>query len=71
MGTNPIGKTDFDVFDQQTAEFFRSKDSEAVARKNMNANEEWVHSADGRMLLLETQKTPIYDRKGQVIGDSV
>lgn len=68
MGTNPIGKTDFDVFDQQTAEFFRSKDSEAVARKNMNANEEWVHSADGRMLLLETQKTPIYDRKGQVIG---
>ncbi len=68
MGTNPVGKTDYDVFDQQTAEFFRSKDSEAVARKNMNANEEWVHSADGRMLLLETQKTPIYDRKGQMIG---
>ncbi len=68
MGTNPVGKTDYDAFDQQTAEFFRSKDSEAMARKNMNANEEWVHSADGRMLLLETQKTPIYDRKGQLIG---
>ena len=68
MGTNPIGKTDYDVFDQQTAEFFRAKDSEAVARKNMNANEEWVHSADGRIILLETQKTPIYDRKGNFIG---
>src|SRR5690606_37075597 len=68
MGKNPIGQTDYDVFDHETASFSRAKDNEAIARKNMNMNEEWVHGADGRVLLLETQKTPIYDRKGRFIG---
>ena len=68
MGKNPVGQTDYDVFDHETASFFRAKDNEAMARKNMNVNEEWVNSADGRALLLETQKTPIYDRKGRFIG---
>ncbi len=68
MGKNPVGYTDFDVFDQETAEFFRAKDKEAVARKHMNVNEEWVHSVDGSVMLLETQKTPIYDKRGRCIG---
>src|SRR5690606_11424825 len=41
MGKNPIGQTDYDVFDHETASFSRAKDNEAIARKNMNMNEEW------------------------------
>ncbi|PHS65421.1 MAG: hypothetical protein COB09_06580 [Thalassobium sp.] len=68
MAKDPIGRTDFEVFDQETAEFFRAKDKEAVARKHVNINEEWVHSVDGGVMLLETQKTPIYDKRGRYIG---
>ncbi|TVV44842.1 EAL domain-containing protein [Thalassolituus sp. C2-1] len=68
MGKDPVGHTDFDVFDQETAAFFRAKDKEAVARKHMNVNEEWVHGVDGSVMLLETQKTPIYDKRGRCIG---
>src|SRR5690606_12542537 len=68
MGKDPVGHTDFDVFDQETAAFFHAKDKEAVARKHMNVNEEWVHGVDGSVMLLETQKTPIYDKRGRCIG---
>ncbi|MCD8522429.1 MAG: EAL domain-containing protein [Saccharospirillaceae bacterium] len=68
MGKDPVGYSDYEVFDHETANFFRAKDKEAVARKHVNINEEWVHGADGGVMLLETQKTPIYDKYGRYIG---
>lgn len=68
MGKDPVGYSDYEVFDHETANFFRAKDKEAVARKHVNINEEWVHGADGGVMLLETQKTPIYDKHGRYIG---
>ncbi|WP_430460584.1 EAL domain-containing protein [Thalassolituus sp. LLYu03] len=68
FGKNPVGGTDYDIFDKETADFFRQKDGEAVGRKNANVNEEWVHGVDGTVMLLETQKTPIYDKGGNIVG---
>lgn len=68
FGKNPVGITDYDIFDKDTADFFRQKDREAVGRKNANVNEEWVHGVDGAVMLLETQKTPIFDKHGKVVG---
>lgn len=63
-----VGKTDFDLFDHDVAEFFREQDrimlEEGVARRN----EEWVDYPDGRHVLLETLKTPIYNDAGDQLG---
>ena len=68
FGKDPVGSTDYELVDQEMADFFRQKDSEAQARKTVNVNEEWVHGADGTVMLLETQKTPIYNKQGELLG---
>lgn len=68
FGADPVGKTDYELFDQDTADFFRQKDNDALARKAVSRNEEWVYGVDGSALLLETQKTPIFDKSGELVG---
>lgn len=63
-----IGKTDFDLFPKQLAEFFRSKDQEMLASGKTGRNEEWVDYPDGRRVLLDTVKTPWLDSEGEVLG---
>jgi diguanylate cyclase (GGDEF)-like protein/PAS domain S-box-containing protein len=64
------GKMDHDFVDAGLADFFRRKDSEAVAAGRICINEEWVPFADegGRMVLLETRKVPMYERDGRLMG---
>ncbi len=68
FGVKPVGQTDYDLFDKETADFFRQKDSEAIGRRNANVNEEWVQGINGETILLETQKTPIFSKHGDVMG---
>jgi len=68
FGCDPAGKTDYDIFDKDTAEFFVQRDREAQTRKNGVTTEGWVHGADGSVILMETNKTPIFDRNGQMVG---
>ena len=64
-----IGKTDYELFDRELAEFFREKDRLAMARGGPSINEEWVSFADdGHRELLETTKAPMFDAAGQLIG---
>jgi two-component system, sensor histidine kinase and response regulator len=63
-----IGKTDFDFVDPELAQFFRDRDLLAIERHAPTRNEEWVNYADGTRVLLETTKTPMHDREGQLIG---
>jgi diguanylate cyclase (GGDEF)-like protein/PAS domain S-box-containing protein len=64
-----VGKTDFDYVEPELARFFRQKDLEAMAAGQPVKNEEWVTFAkDGHRVLLETLKTPLRDRDGQVLG---
>lgn len=63
-----IGKTDFDFFDQETAEFFRLKDREMLAMGQTRRNEEWVRYPDGREVLFDTVKAPFHGAQGETLG---
>jgi PAS domain S-box-containing protein len=63
-----IGKTDYDFVDKVVADFFRENDRKAVAAGKPTMNEEWVTYADGHKALLETIKTPMFDKEGNLIG---
>lgn len=63
------GKTDYDFFDREIADSFRTNDRLAIAQGKPCKNEEWVTFADdGSTVLLETIKTPMYDNNGRLIG---
>ncbi|NTU78402.1 MAG: PAS domain S-box protein [Chloroflexales bacterium] len=66
---NLVGKTDFDLFEPELAEFFRYHDRLAIQADRPSTNEEWVTFADdGHHVLLETTKTPMFDPQGQLFG---
>jgi two-component system NtrC family sensor kinase len=64
-----LGKTDYDFFPTELAEFFRGHDRNAVLAGKPTVNEEWVTFADdGHRALLETIKTPMLDHEGRLVG---
>jgi PAS domain S-box-containing protein len=63
-----IGRTDYDFFDEEIAEFFRRKDQEVKDAGTRQSNEEWVTYPDGTERLLETTKLPFQDNAGRVSG---
>lgn len=63
-----VGLTDFDMFNQEIAAFFREMDSEMIKRGESRSNEEWVQYPDGKRVLLDTLKTPYYDPQGNILG---
>ncbi len=64
-----VGKTDYDFVDRELADFFRAHDRKAIEIGKPISNEEWVDFMDdGRHVLLETIKTPMYDNNGKLIG---
>jgi PAS domain S-box-containing protein len=63
-----VGKTDFDLFPEDVARFFREKDQEMLDSRDTKRNDEWVDYADGRHVLLDTLKTPLFDEHGNLCG---
>lgn len=64
-----FGRTDYDLFDTELADFFREQDLKAIEVGTIRLNEEWVNYADdGRRALLETRKVPVYGADGKVTG---
>ncbi|MDP1998557.1 MAG: EAL domain-containing protein [Rhodoferax sp.] len=63
-----IGKTDFDFFDRETADKIRGHDSKVINGGVAVLVEEWVTYPDGRRVLLEANKTPLFGSGGQVKG---
>ncbi|WP_320153232.1 PAS domain S-box protein [uncultured Tolumonas sp.] len=66
--TEIIGKTDYDFVPPEKAAFFRQKDMDAILSRKTCTNEEWVRFANGQLILLETSKTPMFDKQGNLIG---
>lgn len=63
------GKTDYDYVDETLANLFRKMDKKVINSGFQSTNEEWVNFAnDGKHVLLETTKTPIHSKDGQIIG---
>ncbi len=63
-----IGKTDFDFVEVALATFFRQKDQEMLEQGCPCANEEWVSYPNGKMVCLETVKTPYSNPDGVLLG---
>jgi PAS domain S-box-containing protein len=64
-----IGKSDYEIYGKEEADFYREKDREAIAHGGPSVNEEWVTFAtDGHRVLLETIKTPMLDDAGRLVG---
>ena len=63
-----IGKTEYDLFDKERADFFIYSDQEILKQKLPGKNEEWVLFPDGRKAFLETVKTAYWTTDGRVLG---
>jgi diguanylate cyclase (GGDEF)-like protein/PAS domain S-box-containing protein len=63
-----LGKNDLEIFGDEIGSFFRGKDREVLRQGESIANEEWVTYPDGHEVLLQTMKTPLFDRFGDVWG---
>ncbi len=63
-----IGKTDYELFSKEVADFFRYNDKEMLKQKKSRNNEEWITYPDGRKILIDTLKTPYYDINESTIG---
>jgi PAS domain S-box-containing protein len=63
-----LGKTDFDLFPAERAEFSRLKDREVLEGAQAVSYEEWISYPDGRRVLLDTLKTPFGGGAGEVLG---
>ncbi len=64
-----VGKTDYDFFDRELADFFRENDRKVMAAGKPSSNEELLTFAhDGHHALMHTIKTPMRDDNGNLIG---
>ena len=63
-----IGRTDYDLFDQEIADFFREHDKKMLELRQPRHNDEWITYRDGRRRLIDTLKTPYWGPDGELIG---
>ena len=63
-----VGKTDLDLWPRDLAERYRADDKEVMESGKRKQVEEPLKDAEGRILWIETTKTPIYDEHGDISG---
>ena len=64
-----LGKTDYDFFEADIADFFSEREIAAIVAMRVCVNDEWVISpATGERTLLETRRLPVLDAQGAVTG---
>lgn len=64
-----IGKNDFDLSWKKSAEVYRADDKEVMDTDLKKINyEEFIHKPDGSMFWMNTNKIPLHDKAGNVIG---
>lgn len=63
-----VGHTDYDLFNTEVADVFRTNDLAMMAQNTPRHNEEWIDYPDGRHVLIDTFKAPLRTLDGAVIG---
>lgn len=64
-----IGKTDYDFFDKEQADYFCSNDRKAMETRGPVTSETWLTFSDnGHRALFQVIKTPMYDTDGKILG---
>ena len=62
------GKSDLDIFTADVADAFREQDRAVAETLSQRSIDEWVTTADGRRILLETIKSPFWGPDGKLLG---
>ncbi len=62
------GKTDFALFPEKTATFFRMSDKLVVDSGKEKTFRKWINYPDGRKCFMETRKTPYFGPSGNILG---
>ncbi|MDD2337034.1 MAG: PAS domain S-box protein [Geobacteraceae bacterium] len=68
LESQQIGKSDFDLFDHDMAEYIRQYDKKVLEEGEAVRIEESMSSLDGNKVILDTLKAPIYNADGQLLG---
>ena len=63
-----IGKTDQELFGDERADELRTRDRQLLATGETCRSNEWFTAPDGRRILYETIKTPVFDSDGSALG---
>ncbi len=63
-----VGKTDFDLFDNETAEAFRKNDIEVIEKDKIQSKEEVHILPSGERIIQLSVKKPLKDNEGKIIG---
>ncbi|QSZ41410.1 PAS domain S-box protein [Sulfurimonas aquatica] len=63
-----IGKTDYELFAKEEADFYRAMDEEVFKQEKTLSNFEWVKYPDGRKAYMLTSKSPLKTDDGEIIG---
>lgn len=63
-----LGKTDYDLFDKQTADGYRGNDLEVMSARRQLTREETTLLPNGQKITLLSTKRPFFDKHNQVIG---
>lgn len=63
-----VGKTDFELFPPAVAKAFVTNDLATLESNEARHDLEWLTYPDGRMLRVDTLKSPMRDREGHVLG---
>lgn len=63
-----LGKTDFELFDKNAAEFYSSNDRKIIKDGIPIRNEEWITFQDGSKRLYDTLKVLCHDSSKKIVG---
>ena len=63
-----IGKTDYDLFNKNVADFFREHDELMLLQSESKSNFEWIAYPDGQNAYLLTVKSPLLNEEGHLLG---
>ncbi|HEX5329120.1 sensor domain-containing protein [Sulfuricurvum sp.] len=64
-----IGKSDYDFYNHESADFCRQSDAEAISEKRLIITEEMViYPKDNTLGIMEIRKAPIYHQDGRLMG---
>lgn len=67
-GSDVIGKTDYDLFDKNTADGYRKRDLEVMEQNMEMSSEEITQLPSGEKVILHSIKKPLMDKAGNVVG---
>jgi PAS domain S-box-containing protein len=64
-----VGKTDRDIWPSELAGKYRKEDQEVINKgRRLKVEESLVSSSTGKMILIETIKTPLFNESGRITG---